>query len=82
MGIKEGIWVGENQVGIVFKKGKKEILVPGREVLSVTGGVKSIKESRVDLGEIKPWRIFTEYSYQPTYLQGWLWTRGWWRRIT
>ena len=44
MGIKEGIWVGENQVGIVFKKGKKEILVPGREVLSVTGGVKSFKE--------------------------------------
>jgi len=60
MGSKEGLWVGGNQVGNIFKKGKKETLVPGREVLSVTGGVKSRKEFRVDLGEMKSVRGVVE----------------------
>eukprot|EP00092_Neocalanus_flemingeri_P014926 GFUD01016120.1.p1 GENE.GFUD01016120.1~~GFUD01016120.1.p1 ORF type:complete len:933 (+),score=344.21 GFUD01016120.1:134-2932(+) len=34
----EGVWIGGNQVGNIFKKRQRETLVPGREVLSVSSG--------------------------------------------
>jgi len=49
----EGVWIGGYQVGNIFKKGKRDTLVPSREVLSVTSGAKVKKDGRMDLGELK-----------------------------
>jgi len=53
MSTREGVWIGGSQVGNTFKKGRRDNLVPNREVLSVVNGTRARKEKRMDLGEMK-----------------------------
>jgi len=47
-----GVWIGGHLGGNVYKKAKRETLIPGREVLSVISGAKAKKDKRLDLGDM------------------------------
>jgi len=49
---EDGVWVGGHMVGNIFKKGKRDTLIPGKEVLSVVSGARVKKDKRSDLGDM------------------------------
>jgi len=48
----DGVWLGGHMVGNIFKKAKRDTLIPGKEVLSVISGARVKKDKRSDLGDM------------------------------
>jgi len=50
---RNGIWIGGYEIGNVFKKSKRDSLIPSKDILNVLRGIKAKRDRRVDLGELR-----------------------------